>query len=416
MGKLFAVAALTLLMTTAQAVEMEKVAEDFSQPLAVRHAGDGSGRLFVVEQNGVIKVIGADGLTLPVPLLDLSPAGLGLTASGGERGLLGLAFDPDFSNNGFFYVNYTDNPGGEPFNSIVARYSADDDQAIFGSGVIIASIAQDFSNHNGGDLHFGDDGFLYIGMGDGGSGGDPLNRAQNMGSLLGKMMRIDVSTPPNPSVAKCAGTANYAIPPDNPFAGPVGMQGICPEIWASGLRNPYRFSFDRETGDLWIADVGQREIEEIDFALAGDGGHDFGWKCKEGTADFDPDADGCDATPLTDPVMEYGHTGGRCSVTGGYRYRGPLTELTGSYLFGDFCTGEIFLGQQRNSEWAFEVLIDPAIQASDYCPLTPQGRRDCLSGFGEGEDGEVYVVDRGGRLYRFIPDELLFADGFEAIQ
>jgi len=330
-----------------------------------------------------------------------------------------LAFHPNFLVNGLFFVNYTNNPGEDDFDTVIARYTASGDVADLSSGAIVATIAQDFGNHNGGDLHFGSDGFLYIGMGDGGSGGDPFDRSQNLSSLLGKMLRIDINDTAPVARPLCADVGNYAIPATNPFAGGMGPpDGVCPEIWGIGLRNPYRFSFDRETGDIWIGDVGQNAVEEIDLGPPGDGGRNYGWKCREGSQDFDPDAENCpeNGIGLIDPVMEYPQQNERCSVTGGYRYRGPLAELTGQYLFGDFCTGEIFAGTEAGGQWSFTTLIDPATSSSDYCPrFDPRFTPNCLTGFGEGEDGEVYVVDRGGRIYRFMEEieDLIFSDGFE---
>jgi glucose/arabinose dehydrogenase len=304
---------------------------------------------------------------LPQPFLDLSA----LTAASGERGLLSIAFHPHYAQNGRFFANYTDRNG----DTVVARYTVsagNPNVADPSSRVQILFIAQPFANHNGGQLQFGPDGFLYIGMGDGGSGGDPGNRAQNLSDLLGKMLRIDVE-----------GEA-YTIPPSNPFVTRAGARG---EIWAYGLRNPWRFSFDRATGDLWIADVGQGLWEEIDFQPATSiGGENYGWRRMEGTHCFNPSTNCNDGTFVL-PVIEYGHTNGACSVTGGSVYRGArYPRLQGTYIYGDFCNGVIW-GATRpsNGAVASRVLIDTNF---------------AISTFGEDANGEVYVADyNGGVLY-----------------
>jgi len=284
------------------------------------HAGDGSGRLFVTGKSGVIWVV-ADGDIRRTPFLDISD----LVDSGpSERGLLSVAFDPDFSRNGFFYVNYTSKAGDG--DTVIARYHTADWQELDpATGEEILRIDQPAANHNGGQLQFGPDGYLYIGMGDGGSAGDPWDNAENLDALLGKILRIKVS-----------GEDGYAIPATNPF---LGRDDVCPEIWAYGLRNPWRFSFDRKTGDLYIADVGQNLWEEIDFQPAGGpGGDHYGWNTMEGSHCYDP-PENCDASGKVLPVWEYPHPEG-CSVTGGYVYRGQLyPQLQGVYFYADFCRG-----------------------------------------------------------------------------
>lgn len=342
----------------------EPIATDLDDPVAITHAGDS--RLFITLQAGRILI--HDGAQLlPTPFLDIRT----IVRSGGERGLLGLAFHPRYAENGFFFVNYTDLSG----NTVVARYrvSADPNRADSSTRKQILFIVQPFANHNGGEIRFGRDGYLYIGMGDGGSGGDPGNRAQDLSALLGKMLRIDVDN-----------GDPYAIPPSNPF---VGNSSARPEIWATGMRNPWRFSFDRDSGDLWIADVGQGNWEEVDFQPAASiGGENYGWRLMEGTHCFTPSSN-CNPGNLVLPVIEYDHSGGACSVTGGYVYRGSRhPRLHGMYFYGDFCNGRIW-GAVRNSagEVTVRSLSDTAFS---------------ISAFGEDLNGELYVAHYGGAVYR----------------
>ena len=401
----FALYAVFLASSAAQAgplaidLEFERVAGGLTQPLAARHAGDGSGRIFMVQRGGIIRVVSGGNL-LADPFLDLSVAtGLGMTdTSAGERGLLGLDFDPEFGSNRKFYVNYTDLSG----DTVIARYladAADPNAADTSSGLIIMTIGQDAGNHNGGDIHFGPDGFLYIGMGDGGGGGDPNNRAQDMGSLLGKMLRIDVDTPGGNSAGACGPALNYGIPVGNPFAG--SGDGRCDEIWASGLRNPFRFSFDAANGDLFIGDVGQNMWEEIDFQpAASEGGENYGWDCREGAHAYvgppNSPAPSCTADPpvVTDPILEYQHTSGCFSITGGYRYRGPITAAQGIYFYADFCTGGIFTATQAMGNWSSDPIPGPYVDdEGNTLDLS-------ISAFGEDEANNLYVVDYGGSVYR----------------
>ncbi|BCR05699.1 hypothetical protein DESUT3_27680 [Desulfuromonas versatilis] len=308
-------------------------------------------------------------MLLPVAFLDIADRVL----AGGERGLLGLAFPPGFAQKGYFYVNYTRAGDGA---TVVSRFflSADPDLALPGSEQILLSVPQPFSNHNGGQLAFGPDGFLYIGLGDGGSGGDPLGNGQNLGELLGKLLRLDVES----------GAAPYGIPAGNPFALDPAARD---EIWASGLRNPWRFSFDRLTGDLFVADVGQERWEEINFQeVASPGGANFGWNVLEGPDCFSPAA-GCVAPARNvAPVAAYGHDLG-CSVTGGYVYRGPGNpDLQGIYLYGDFCSGRIWGLRPVGGGWANQLLVDSAFS---------------ISAFGEDEAGRVYLADyAAGEIFR----------------
>ncbi|MDP2530743.1 MAG: PQQ-dependent sugar dehydrogenase, partial [Candidatus Palauibacterales bacterium] len=280
-------------------------------------APPGDPRLFVVEQRGTIRIV-KDGSLLPEPFLDLRPA----VASGGERGLLGLAFHPDYASNGRFYVDYTD-PQGDT-RVVAYRVSASDpDRADPASGDTILAVDQPYSNHNGGLVTFGPDGMLYVGLGDGGSGGDPRGNGQNRGTLLGAILRLDVD-----------GGSPYRIPPDNPFVGQAGFRG---EIWAWGLRNPWRYSFDPASGLLYIADVGQNDWEEINAEPARSGGLNYGWNVMEGRHCYGSSS--CDAQGLVQPILEYDHRDG-CSITGGFVYRGSaMPDLQGTYFYSDYCSG-----------------------------------------------------------------------------
>ena len=348
---------------------VEPLAGGLTLPLGIAHAGDGSGRLFFVEKGGRVMVW--DGAqVLSTPFLDLTPK----VSAGGERGLLGLAFHPRFRVNGFFYVNYTDLNG----DTVIARYrvSANPSLADPASEVMLLNIAQPFANHNGGPLAFGPDDFLYIALGDGGSGGDPLDHAQNLSTLLGKLLRIDVDT-----------GSPFGIPPTNPLVGTPTVRG---EIWAYGLRNPWRFSFDRLTGDLFIGDVGQNQREEISFQNASSpGGENYGWRLMEGSLCFNPPT-GCNDGTLTLPTIEYDHNAGDCSVTGGFRYRGSrFPALQGTYLYADFCTGRVWGARPDGTgTWVSTLLLD-----TDFNITT----------FGEDEEGELYLTDfAGGIIHRLV--------------
>ena len=330
----------------------------------IQNAGDGSGRLFLVQQNGVIR-IWRNGALLPAPFLNISDR----ITSGGERGLLGLAFPPGYARKGWFIVDYTDRNG----DTVIARYrlSSNPDAADPASETVLLSIRQPFSNHNGGQVRFGPDGFLYVGMGDGGSANDPLNNAQNPAVPLGKLLRLDVDSDPSRAVAA----------PGNPFAGNSGYRS---EIWALGLRNPWRFSFDRATGDLWIGDVGQNRYEEIDFQKASSrGGENYGWRVMEG---FHCVEAGCDASRFVPPVAEYDHSQG-CSVSGGFVYRGSAAaSLRGTYLYGDYCSGRIWGVRREGGEWVNRLLAQTSF---------------AISTFGEDEAGELYLADQNGAaIYR----------------
>ena len=354
--------------------------EGVSQPVFVTHAGDNSDRLFVVEQGGTVQII-ENGELLDTPFIDVSDR----ISTGSERGLLSMAFSPEYATNGEFYLNYTDENG----DTVVARYQVRDNnpnRANRSSEEVILTVNQDFSNHNGGQLAFGDDGYLYIGMGDGGSGGDPNNRAQTTDTLLGKMLRIDVESQP-------PANTTYRIPADNPFLGDSDPSDRIPdEIWAFGLRNPWRFSFDRATGDLYIADVGQNAREEVNFQPADStGGENYGWSIFEGSASLN-DNRTIQFGTLTDPIAEYDRDLGR-SITGGYVYRGETpSALTGTYLYGDFATGIIWGTQNINGQWENTVLLE-----------TPHR----ISTFGEDQAGNLYVADYAtGVIHSIVPPTL----------
>ncbi len=358
-------------------LDLKLVTSVSGSPIAVRHAGDGSGRIFIVERSGIIYIHDGSQL-LPAPFLDIQ----GSVTSGGERGLLGLAFHPDFSVNRYFYVNYTFET--DKLFTRVSRFQVPDDSSNLadpGTELVLLEVEQPYTNHNGGDIHFGPDGYLYIGMGDGGSGGDPQDNARDLGALLGKMLRIDVdgSSPGNDA---CGLVGNYRIPGSNPYK---GNDGACDEIWASGLRNPWRWSFDRSTGDLIIGDVGQGEWEEVDFQPSDSaGGEYYGWSCMEGTHEYD--ASRCDGSPMVAPILEYAHAEGNCSITGGYRYRGPILGMRGLYFYADYCTGNIWYAQPNDGNWSAVLWRDTVLN---------------VSSFGEDEAGNLYVVDLNGGIYRF---------------
>lgn len=335
------------------AIVLNPVVSGLTQPLGITHAADGSGRLFIVEQAGRVRIF-RNGALVPTPFLDITDR----VTAGGEQGLLGLAFPPGFSGKGYFYVNYTRVPDGA---TVVSRFqlSVDPDVALPASEEVLLVVAQPFANHNGGHLAFGPDGYLYIALGDGGSGGDPFGNGQNLAALLGKILRIDVES----------GVVPYAIPSGNPFSS---------EIWAYGLRNPWRFSFDRVTGDLYIADVGQNLIEEVNFQPAASlGGANYGWNIMEGSSCFN--SLNCNQAGLTLPVAEYSHTEGNCSVTGGFVYRGAqYPALQGDYLYGDFCSGRIWGLRRVGAAWENRLLLDSTLS---------------LSSFGEDEAGNLYAAD-----------------------
>lgn len=359
-------------------------ASGLSSPVFVTACGDGTGRLFVVEQTGRIRIV-TDGVVLSTPFLDL----MGIVESGGEKGLLGLAFHPEYAENGYFYVNYTYRPSGKLMTR-VSRFSVsiEPDRAEVASEQKVIEFEQPFSNHNGGMLAFGpNDGYLYISTGDGGSANDPNGHAQDLHSYLGKILRLDVD-----------GGSPYAVPPDNPFDGGFF---VYPEVWAYGLRNPWRFSFDRLNGDLYIGDVGQGAREEVDYQHASSsGGENYGWRVFEGTLCNTPTATAgaCEAlsSVAIGPVHEYTHTDG-FSITGGYVYRGEwLPDLQGKYIFADYGSARV---------WSFVINGGGATEFEEWTSrLDPEGTRlDSLSSFGEDGQGELYLTSLGGTVYRLEP-------------
>lgn len=360
-----------------QTVSLQSFATGFTNPLAIVHAGDS--RLFVVQRGGLIRVLNANGTINATPFLTLTNSTI---LSGGERGLLGLAFHPNYATNGFFYVNYTRAGDGA---TVIARYTVsatDPNVANAASAQILLTIPQPFPNHNGGSLVFGPDGFLYIGMGDGGSGGDPNNLAQNINSLLGKMLRIDVNT-----------GSPYGIPPTNMFAGATAGAD---EIWAVGMRNPWKFSFDRSNGDLWIADVGQNVSEEINKSSGNPAGLNYGWRCYEGNATYN--TSGCGAAAnYKFPIATYPLSNGFCSSTGGYVYTGTIyPNFQNKYFFADYCTNQI----------GFIPTTGGAITWT-----TPFAGNINIAAFGEDLNGELYVAGiTNGIVYKMIDSSLDNAD------
>jgi glucose/arabinose dehydrogenase len=348
-------------------LQLETVAGGFDTPVFVTQPPGDSERLFVVEKPGRIRIIEA-GEVLDQPFLDVADL---IDAGSSEQGLLGLAFHPDYGSNGRFFIYYT---AAESGDNTVAEYRVSEDPMVAapGSGRVLLAVADFAGNHNGGMLAFGPDGYLYAALGDGGGGGDPEGNGQRLDALLGKILRIDIDGEDSLGSGR-----PYAIPPGNPFAD--GEDGAQPEIWAYGLRNPWRFSFDRATGDLWIADVGQGSREEVNLEPLGTGGgRNYGWNRYEGTECFN-DEGGCGRRGLEMPVYDYGHELG-CSVTGGYVYRGFLSPaLDGLYIFGDYCSGIIWgLDQRPNGRWrATELLASGAL----------------ITSFGEDNAGELYLAD-----------------------
>lgn len=347
-----------------QIITLNPIATGFTDPVEITHAGDT--RLFVVQQSGLIRILNTNGTINATPFLNLST----IISSGGERGLLGLAFHPNYATNGFFFVNYTNTSG----NTVIARYSVSANPNIANTtGTILMTITQPYANHNGGTIKFGPDGYLYIGMGDGGLSGDPGNRAQNINENLGKMLRIDVNSTSAPF---------YTSPSTNPYIGVAGND----EIWAIGLRNPWKFSFNRLNGDLWIADVGQNAIEEIDKVASPlpNTGINFGWRCYEGNSTYN--TTGCAAaSTMTFPFTQYSRSGGACSVTGGYFYTGTLyPNFQNKYFFTDYCDDKI---RMVNSTGV--ITTTTAFSGNNFVT------------FGEDVNGELYIAGiSSGTIFR----------------
>ncbi len=333
--------------------EWRMITGGLDRPVDIQPANDGSGRLFIIEKLGYIRVY-ENGQLLEQPFLDITDR---VNDSGNEMGLLGLAFHPDYEQNGFFYVNYT----GAGGNTFISRFQASGNSADPNSETSLLMVDQPFPNHNGGAVVFGPDGYLYLGLGDGGLAGDPYKNGQNTNALLGKILRIDVNN-----------GDPYTIPSDNPFGN---------EVWAYGLRNPWRISFDRASGDLWIGDVGQDLWEEIDYLPFGSqGGANFGWSIMEGNHDYDGSAQ----PGLLLPVTEYKHRDGGCSVTGGYVYRGRMPEWNGIYLYGDYCFGYVWGLILSNGGWQNELLFQTDAH---------------ITSFGMDESGEIYLASYNGNIY-----------------
>lgn len=421
---------------------------ELSMPIGLTHAGDGSGRLFVNQQGGQLRVIrngalvagnyvslsGSPAFTCTYPG-EASPSTVGFT-SGGERGLLGAAFHPLFAQNGRLFLSFTDSAGDSMLVRFIAANPAADQltSADLATCTVLLRVRQDFSNHNGGHIAFGPDGYLYFGLGDGGSGGDPCQRSQTLApadlqtggscatssgfinsggnpdsrALLGKMLRLDVDATTAAGSGQLCGRpklgqpAAYGIPPGNPGAGGT-LAAACDEVWSYGLRNPWRYSFDRETGEMWIGDVGQGTREEINLEPAGAGGRNYGWRCREGLLNTGLS---CPTTPVafTSPVIDYPTAGGNCSVTGGFRYRGPVVAVQGTYFYGDYCSRRVWAAvAQPGGSWAHPATVFQQ----------PNGN---LYSFGEGEDGELYGLFGSAVLRldgaRAAPD-FIFANGFE---
>lgn len=421
LGTLFGLAVLAAPVSAATPADLSlqrwpDASTTFAQPIAVRAPNDGSGRTFVIERCSSIRIV-KDGVLLTTPFASIS------NSCSSEQGILGMAFDPDFAGNGTFYVTYTA-PSGDPrigssADQVLARYtvSPPDADVANPTGQVILRVPDIAANHNGGDVHFGPDGYLYWSMGDGGAQGDPNGFAQCNGRkkannnpatcysttgsgpdyyLMGKIIRLDVHASTASAPANFCGStpgqpAPYAIPPGNPFANVAQHPDDCAEIFNWGLRNPFRFSFDRLTGDMLIGDVGQGNYEEVSFQAAGSPGQNFQWNQCEGFHTYPGGALGCTGPAgSVPPKLEYNHSDGRCSITGGYRYRGPVVSLQGQYVFSDYCAGRIYIAANPDPglpEWTFETM-----------PGTPS-----MSSYSFGEDalGNLYITDGGGKIYRF---------------
>ncbi|WP_341200591.1 PQQ-dependent sugar dehydrogenase [Croceibacter atlanticus] len=348
-------------------IDTQLFASGLNQPLGIENVGDS--RLFIPEKPGTISIVNANGSVEPTPFLDIT----NLVTTNGERGLLGLAFHPNYTTNGYFYVNYTNTSG----NTVISRFSVSADNpnlADENTEIQLLTYNQPFTNHNGGDLTFGPDGMLYIASGDGGSGGDPGERAQSLNTLLGKILRLNVDI-----------AAPY-IPNNNPFVNDGDNQTLG-EIWAYGLRNPFRISFDSANGDFWIGDVGQNEIEEINKVTQNPAAVNYGWRCFEGNSTYDDTSDCLNSfSPHTPPIIDYTQTNGRCSVTGGRVYRGPdFSNLTGVYIFADFCSGEL-----------------ASIDTSQNVNFTTPTNGSSFVGFGTNDTNMLFVADIGGSIYKIV--------------
>lgn len=379
MNKLYSILSLLFCgLLNAQTIDIATFATGFNAPVNIKNAGDS--RLFIVERAGLIQIVNSDGSRNSTPFLDINSI---VSNSGGERGLLGLAFHPNYASNGYFYVNYINNSG----DTVISRFSrstTNPELANSTTELQLLTYDQPFINHNGGDMAFGSDGYLYISSGDGGSAGDPGDRAQSLTNLLGKILRIDVDGNSN---------GNYGIPADNPF---VGNSAAMDEIWAYGLRNPWKFSFDRSTDELWIADVGQNSIEEINMVPSTEAAVNYGWRCYEGNSPFNTSNCPPNST-LKFPIAQYSHTGNgpfKCSITGGYRYRGTAqSSLVGLYFFADYCSDEIGYLEQSGND--YNMAFSPAFTGNGW------------TSFGEDSDGELFIAGiDSGTIYRVVDSNL----------
>ena len=370
----------------AQNLELELFASNLERPVNIKHAG--GEKLYIVEQQGFISIINSDGTVNSTPFLNIDSKVGSINSIGDERGLLGLAFHPNFNVNGYFYVNYIDNDG----DTVISRFTRNSINPLIAdptSEFIILTYIQPFSNHNGGDLAFDSNGYLYISSGDGGSGGDPQDNGQNTNSLLGKLLRIDINT--------TTSTQNYSIPSDNPFVGNPSARG---EIWAYGLRNPWKFSFDRLNGDIWIGDVGQGDDEEINKALSTTAGLNYGWRCYEASNIYNS-TDCPSSSTLSFPIAEYNHFSDgafKCSITGGYRYRGAnFPGFDGWYFFADYCSEEIGYLEYNST--------------NDSWDMTLEQFTGSWTAFGEDVNGEIYVSDiQTGNIYKLVDTTLSLDD------
>lgn len=368
---------------TTVAIKFEEIISGLDTPVDIQHAGDD--RLFIIEKPGRVRILDGSDNLISTPFLDIENR---VEDEGFEEGLLGLAFHPEYATNGYFYLNYTIS---SPNRTRISRFevSANDENiAELSSELVLMEFEQPFANHNGGQIQFGPDGYLYIATGDGGSGGDPNNAGQDSTQVLGKILRIDVNGGGG-SAPECdlSGGANYAIPANNPFVDGAG--GNCDEIWSTGLRNPWRFSFDSQTGDMWIGDVGQGEREEINFQSGSSaGGENYGWRCFEGNASYD--SSGCQpASAYVAPAYDYEHADGHCSVTGGMVYRGiRYAELAGHYFFADYCSS-VYWTLSGNP-------LSPTLTIPDIIDESASNP----SAFGVDAQGELYVASAsGGAIY-----------------
>ncbi|WP_240338103.1 PQQ-dependent sugar dehydrogenase [Gelidibacter japonicus] len=383
MNKVFFIIALVCSVENyAQEIELELFATGVSNTVNIQHAGDS--RLFVLDRDGLIQIVNENGILNNQPFLDIIDR---VSDGKDERGLLGLAFHPNYASNRYFYVNYVNNS----LETIISRFSRSDSNiqlADPNSELILMRIPQPYTNHNGGEIVFDNNGFLLIALGDGGDSGDPQDRSQNLRTFLGKLLRIDVNNPQNGD--------NYGIPNNNPY---VDNPNALNEIWASGLRNPWKFSIDKTTNDIWIADVGQLKFEEINKASASDAGLNYGWRCYEGNNTYN--TSNCpDVNTLTFPIAEYSHENSgrfKCSITGGYRYRGTAQpNLTGIYFFADYCSSEIGMLKENNGNWTMT--------------FTEPFNGNNWTTFGEDVNGELYIGDiSSGSIYK-IKDATLGLD------